>query len=65
MVAVDGGIAEGMKDWRVVKAASWVGEERRVGSMEVRGGIFGESGGMSVLSVGGGRRRDSQVWRSI
>ena len=54
-----------VKDWRVSKAAVWEGSERRWGSMvEGAGGSEGRGGRRTALS-GGGRRRDSQVWRSV
>lgn len=54
-----------VKDWSVVNAAVWEGEERRLESMvEGAGGEEGRGGRRTALS-GGGRRRDSQVWRSV
>lgn len=54
------------KDWRVSKAAIWEGSSvRRLGSMvEGAGGSVGRGGRRSAL-LGGGRRRDSHVCRSI
>ena len=54
------------KDWRVSKAAVWEGSSvRRLGSMvEGIGGSEDRGGRGSALS-GGGRRRDSHVFRSI
>ena len=53
-----------VKDWRVFKAAIWEGSERKLESMvEGAGGSEGRDGRRTALS-GGGRRRDSQVWRS-
>lgn len=53
------------KDWRVSNAAVWEGSERRLESMvEGAGGSEGRGGRRIALS-GGGRRRDSQVWRSV
>lgn len=53
-----------VKDWRVSKAAVWEGSVRRFESMvEGAGGSEGRGGRRMALS-GGGRRRDSQVWRS-
>lgn len=61
-------VAEGsvvVKDWRAARAATCDSEERRVGSMEVAVGFVVERGGMRGSEVGGGRRRDSQVCRSV
>lgn len=53
-----------VEDWRVSKAAVWEGSERRLESMvDGAGGSKGRGGRRTALS-GGGRRRDSQVWRS-
>ena len=53
-----------MKDWTTSNAAIWEGLERRLESMvEGRGGSEGRGGRRIALS-GGGRRRDSQFWRS-
>lgn len=54
-----------VKDWRVSRAAVCAGSERRLESMaEGAGGSKGRGGRRTALS-GGGRRRDSQVWRSV
>lgn len=54
-----------VKDWSVANAAVWDGEGRRLGSMvEGAGGEEGRGGRRTALS-GGGRRRDSHVWRSV
>lgn len=54
-----------MNDWRVSSAAVWEGSERRLESMaEGAGGSEGRGGRRTALS-GGGRRRDSHVWRSL
>ncbi len=54
-----------VKDRSVSRAAVWEGSERRLESMvEGAGGSDGRGGRRMALS-GGGRRRDSQVWRSI
>ncbi len=54
-----------VKVWRVSNAAVWEGSERRLESMVERaGGSEGRGGRRTALS-GGGRRRDSQVWRSV
>lgn len=47
-----------------VRAAICDSEERRVGSMEVTLGLFDGRGGRRGSEVGG-RRRDSQVCRSV
>jgi len=49
---------------RPVRAAICDSEERRVGSMEVTLGLFDGRGGRRGSEVGG-RRRDSQVCRSV
>jgi hypothetical protein len=49
---------------RAVRAAICDSEERRVGSMEVTLGLFDGRGGRRGSEVGG-RRRDSQVCRSV
>lgn len=64
VAAVREGWKSAVKDWRVSRAAICVGSERRVGSMVEEAAGVGESGGMEGDLSGGGRRRDSHVWRS-
>lgn len=58
------GMSVVVKDWRAASAAICDSEERRVGSMEVALGLFVGRGGRRGSEVGG-RRRDSQVCRSV
>lgn len=54
-----------VKDWRAVRAGVWESEARMLGSIEEGVGMVGDKGGRKGVDVGGGRRRDSQVWRSV
>ena len=65
VIAETDGWKSEVKDWRVSNAAVWEGSERRLESMvEGAGGSKGRGERRTALS-GGGRRRDSQVRRSV
>lgn len=65
MEAASEGWKSAVKDWRVSRAEVWAGEERRVGSMvDGSAGVVGRGGRGGSLERGG-RRRESQVSRSV
>lgn len=65
VIAETDGWKSEVKDWRVSNAAVWEGSERRLESMVEGAGRSEGRGERRTALSGGGRRRDSQVWRSV